>query len=635
MLIRFLLFLAASSLFSVASAFDDHQHHHGAVEVVERPKVFLDKSPRIVEYQLKRLDNRRLLLVERSDDDIKYAPVHLAILVRPGIAQQSRDEAVHALARIRSTDVAQELLAAIGTLDANDREQSRVADLLTQMLVTQSEELLTSQMGKLEQAAQSNHSASSSAGFAGLITAKNSEDAWNLAGRDDPAKRAWLHAVTCLPSTELQAAQRERVLQLMDAHVSRPVLVDAMPVLAAITASRDDAFRRIAAFVNDSSLRPQVVQALLKIPDENRESEVCRTLVEVLVNTAEKTAAEDRTSDAFVDAMLLAEQLLRKVDTRESLAFRERMRAVSVRVVRIRTVHEEMRYDVPYFAVEAGRPVQIVLQNDDLMPHNLVITKTDALQQVATAGAELGPSPGFQGLPYVPQSDDVMFATNMVEAGKQVRLTFNAPTEVGEYPYVCTFPRHWMRMYGVMVVVDDLDAWQRSGVTPKDPLGNTRTFVRNWAVTDFGADFGGDLANRSTENGQKLFKEATCLQCHRMRNEGGAVGPDLTQVPARWKNDHRGVLREILDPSYKIDPKYVVQVVLLNDGKTLSGIVQTEDDKSIALIVNPERPEPQIIQKSDVEELIPSATSMMPKALLDKFTQDEVLDILKYITSGE
>ena len=43
--------------------------------------------------------------------------------------------------------------------------------------------------------------------------------------------------------------------------------------------------------------------------------------------------------------------------------------------------------------------------------------------------------------------------------------------------------------------------------------------------------------------------------------------------------------------------------------------------------------EPTVIQKEDIDEIIPSTTSMMPKALLDKFTHDEILKILSYLTS--
>ena len=93
----------------------------------------------------------------------------------------------------------------------------------------------------------------------------------------------------------------------------------------------------------------------------------------------------------------------------------------------------------------------------------------------------------------------VLFATNMVESGKRERLTFTAPSEPGEYPYVCTFPRHWMRMYGVMVVVEDLDAWLQDPKKPKDPTGNNRSFVKAWTVDDFSGDLAKSAAIVSVE----------------------------------------------------------------------------------------------------------------------------------------
>ena len=69
--------------------------------------------------------------------------------------------------------------------------------------------------------------------------------------------------------------------------------------------------------------------------------------------------------------------------------------------------------------------------------------------------------------------------------------------------------------------------------------------------------------------------------------------------------------------------------------ETTSGIVTSEGKKSISILVNPEVPQPTVIQKEDIEEIIPSTTSMMPKALLDKFTHDEVLQILSYLTGTE
>ena len=70
--------------------------------------------------------------------------------------------------------------------------------------------------------------------------------------------------------------------------------------------------------------------------------------------------------------MQLADQLLARLPAEAARAYRGRLREVTVRVVLIHTVEEEMRYDTAYFAVEAGRPVQVVLKNEDIMPHNLV-----------------------------------------------------------------------------------------------------------------------------------------------------------------------------------------------------------------------------------------------------------------------
>ena len=93
--------------------------------------------------------------------------------------------------------------------------------------------------------------------------------------------------------------------------------------------------------------------------------------------------------------------------------------------MRINTVHEEMRYDTPYFAVEAGRPVQLVLRNEDLMGHNLVVCQPGALRDVAFAAATMSPQPDADGRTYVPKSPQVLFATRLVEPHRQEAPDFH------------------------------------------------------------------------------------------------------------------------------------------------------------------------------------------------------------------
>ncbi len=40
------------------------------------------------------------------------------------------------------------------------------------------------------------------------------------------------------------------------------------------------------------------------------------------------------------------------------------------------------------------------------------------------------------------------------------KLSLAAPKAPGVYPYVCTYPGHWRRMYGALYVVSDLDEYQ-------------------------------------------------------------------------------------------------------------------------------------------------------------------------------
>jgi len=182
----------------------------------------------------------------------------------------------------------------------------------------------------------------------------------------------------------------------------------------------------------------------------------------------------------------------------------------------------------------------------------------------------------------------------------------------------------------VMLVVPDLDAWMQKPVVPKDPLGNTRSFVQNWTLAALDEHLA-DPPAADPEAGARLFREATCAQCHKIDGVGGEVGPELTDVLKRWKGDRRGVLREILEPSYRIEPKYTVQLVITVEGRTISGIVKSENEDSISLLENPEAKTLTVVKRDDIDEVIPSTTSMMPKALLDKFTAEEIMQILQYI----
>ncbi|WP_276495927.1 plastocyanin/azurin family copper-binding protein [Pontibacter litorisediminis] len=111
---------------------------------------------------------------------------------------------------------------------------------------------------------------------------------------------------------------------------------------------------------------------------------------------------------------------------------------------------DEIRYAQDTLHADAGALVRLKFVNEGVdmpMVHNVVFTAPGKYKQVALAGASLGPSGN-----YVPQSEAVIAASPMALPGQTVEVEFTAPKEPGLYDFVCTYPGHWEKMNGVLVV---------------------------------------------------------------------------------------------------------------------------------------------------------------------------------------
>ena len=109
-----------------------------------------------------------------------------------------------------------------------------------------------------------------------------------------------------------------------------------------------------------------------------------------------------------------------------------------------------LRYDLGEFAIPAGARVELAFRNDDDMLHNLLVVLPGTADRVAMEAIQLGLEGAERG--YVPESDDVLFHTALLQPGTSETIYFTAPTQPGEYTFVCTFPGHAMTMRGTMRV---------------------------------------------------------------------------------------------------------------------------------------------------------------------------------------
>jgi putative heme-binding domain-containing protein len=303
-----------------------------------------------------------------------------------------------------------------------------------------------------------------------------------------------------------------------------------------------------------------------------------------------------------------------------------------------------MLFDKDRIVVQAGKPVEFVVENTDIMPHNFVVVQPGSLEEVGNAGEAFGTQPGAQERGFVPPSNKVLLASKLLQPGQGQALRFAAPTKPGVYPYVCTYPGHWRRMHGALYVVADLDEYTADpeGYLAKNPTPVADELLKfnrprtEWKLEELAPTLAElDKGGRSFAHGKQLFTVATCVSCHKFDGQGQDFGPDLAKLDPKVFQGPKDVLEHVLDPTKRIEDKYRSYTFNLAAGGTVTGMVLEKTPAGYKVIENPlAKAEARLINAEDLEgEPKPSMTSIMPKGLLDKLTKDEVLDLLAYVWS--
>jgi azurin len=179
-----------------------------------------------------------------------------------------------------------------------------------------------------------------------------------------------------------------------------------------------------------------------------------------LVAWASKVPASERTTADYVETIQLASDLGGVIPESERAALRRELKDLRVAAFVIRTVREQMRFDTTRLVVEAGKDFEVTFENGDFMPHNLLVTKPGARENVVAEALLLKPDQlDGKGRAYFPASADVWGGTRLLDAGQREVLRLRAPAEEGTHEYVCTFPGHGQVMVGQLVVTRDVDGY--------------------------------------------------------------------------------------------------------------------------------------------------------------------------------
>ena len=127
------------------------------------------------------------------------------------------------------------------------------------------------------------------------------------------------------------------------------------------------------------------------------------------------------------------------------------------------------------------------------------------------------------------------------------------------------------------------------------------------------------------DRGKVLFTKH-CATCHRLFDEGGTIGPDLT---GGARGDTVAMLANIVDPSAVIRPAYLSYAVVTTTGRVATGIITAQDNAGLTL-ADSKNP-PTRFTRDEIEELRPLATSIMPEGLLKSLSAAEVRDLFSYL----
>jgi putative heme-binding domain-containing protein len=159
------------------------------------------------------------------------------------------------------------------------------------------------------------------------------------------------------------------------------------------------------------------------------------------------------------------------------------------------------------------------------------------------------------------------------------------------------------------------------------PLGPGRA----WTISELLGKTNG-LSGRNFEKGKRAYYASRCISCHRFDGEGGATGPDLTNVAGRFS--YKDLLESVIEPSKVVSDQYKASIIETKKGKIVTGRIANNGKEEVTVLVDAVDISKIItIKKSDIEEITPSPISLMPQKLFNGLNEEEVLNLLGYLMS--
>jgi putative heme-binding domain-containing protein len=167
---------------------------------------------------------------------------------------------------------------------------------------------------------------------------------------------------------------------------------------------------------------------------------------------------------------------------------------------------------------------------------------------------------------------------------------------------------------------------------PAIPAAPPRSFVKAWTVAELEPKLSGAASGRNFERGRNLYTATQCAACHQFAGEGGSIGPDLSGIAGRFSR--RDILEAIIEPSKALSEQYASYLITTKKGDLVAGQIIEENNDHLIVLTDPLSGATQLVGQTQIATREISPVSLMPPALLNTCTEEEVLDLLAYLESG-
>ncbi len=402
-------------------------------------------------------------LKQTSDGDLNGLPKIESVLnekiLRTSVRIDVRTSAITDLAKLKGSTRVAIIANAFKAIEASGGTLNKSADELGKLLVmepkadlSKSRDVFASLVTSAKQAPIVRNA------YAAIIVGDSTPDTlWNTT-TDGGARSKIIEAIALIPASEaaLRAKFQPHLTALLtdgktDGSRLRAVLT-ALPLMGAENAAAN--FTIVAKHLIEGKERNAAAKALMKFPKTTWDVSQAKAITGSILAYGKTIKPQDRSKPEYVEIIGAAKEMAAiQGDSGKSIL--AEIKAISVDIFVVHTVHEQLRFDTTKIEVTAGKQFEVIFENDDGMPHNFAIVPPGKHMEIGMAAMTMTPDKlDKQGRAYLPAAFEkqILAATKLLEPGQKETIKMKAPNQPGEYEFVCTFPGHAVLMWGTLSV---------------------------------------------------------------------------------------------------------------------------------------------------------------------------------------